>query len=320
MRDGDEYVINGRKWYTTNATHPRCEIIILMGKSDPDNADRHRQQSMILVPKDTPGVDVIRPLPGVQLLRDARPGLRGPVHRCPRAGHQHAAGRGARVRDRPGPPRAGPHPPLHATDRTGRTRARDDVSTHATPGDVRPPGRRAGRDARAHRRVAHRHRADPPVDPEDRAPDGHGRQQGSAARDRDDQDRRPEHGLQGRRLGDPGLRRRRHEQRLRPGGDVRHRAPAPARRRSGRGPPQPARQRSNSGDMPARARSSHTPPRHRRGPDSQSTFASGFSGTPSPLFADTNDGQARSSGRAGGEWGVASTLTWRRSTSPRLGA
>ncbi len=63
LRDGDEYVINGRKWYTTNATHPRCEIIILMGKSDPDNADRHRQQSMILVPKDTPGVDVIRPLP-----------------------------------------------------------------------------------------------------------------------------------------------------------------------------------------------------------------------------------------------------------------
>jgi acyl-CoA dehydrogenase len=63
VRDGEEYIINGRKWYTTNATHPHCEIIILMGKSDPDNADRHRQQSMILVPKDTPGVDVIRPLP-----------------------------------------------------------------------------------------------------------------------------------------------------------------------------------------------------------------------------------------------------------------
>ncbi len=62
-RDGDEYVVNGRKWYTTNATHPRCEIIIFMGKSDPDDADRHRQQSMILVPKDTPGVEVIRPLP-----------------------------------------------------------------------------------------------------------------------------------------------------------------------------------------------------------------------------------------------------------------
>jgi acyl-CoA dehydrogenase len=63
IRDGDEYVVNGRKWYTTNATDPRCELIIFMGKSDPTNPDRHRQQSMILVPKDTPGVDVIRPLP-----------------------------------------------------------------------------------------------------------------------------------------------------------------------------------------------------------------------------------------------------------------
>jgi acyl-CoA dehydrogenase len=62
-RDGDDYVINGRKWYTTGATDPRCRIIIFMGKSDPDNPDRHRQQSMILVPKDTPGVTVIRPIP-----------------------------------------------------------------------------------------------------------------------------------------------------------------------------------------------------------------------------------------------------------------
>lgn len=61
-RDGDHYVINGHKWYTTNATDPRCRICIFMGKSDPDNADRHRQQSMILVPMDTPGVRVVRPL------------------------------------------------------------------------------------------------------------------------------------------------------------------------------------------------------------------------------------------------------------------
>ena len=62
-RDGDEYVINGRKWYTTGATDPRCKIIIFMGKTDPDNPDRHRQQSMILVPKDTPGVTVLRAIP-----------------------------------------------------------------------------------------------------------------------------------------------------------------------------------------------------------------------------------------------------------------
>ena len=63
VRDGDHYVINGRKWYTTNATDPRCKICIFMGKTDPDNPDRHRQQSMILVPMDTPGIQVLRPLP-----------------------------------------------------------------------------------------------------------------------------------------------------------------------------------------------------------------------------------------------------------------
>jgi acyl-CoA dehydrogenase len=63
VRDGGHYVINGRKWYTTGATDPRCKIIIFMGKTDPSNADKYRQQSMILVPKDTPGVRVLRPLP-----------------------------------------------------------------------------------------------------------------------------------------------------------------------------------------------------------------------------------------------------------------
>jgi acyl-CoA dehydrogenase len=63
VRDGDDYVINGLKWYTTNATDPRCKISIFMGKTDPDSADRHRQQSMILVPMDTPGVQVVRALP-----------------------------------------------------------------------------------------------------------------------------------------------------------------------------------------------------------------------------------------------------------------
>ncbi len=61
-REGDFYVINGHKWYTTNATDPRCRIAIFMGKTDPDNPDRHKQQSMILVPMDTPGVEVIRPI------------------------------------------------------------------------------------------------------------------------------------------------------------------------------------------------------------------------------------------------------------------
>lgn len=61
-RAGDEYVINGRKWFITNAPYERTKILIVMGKSDPDNANRHLQQSQVLVPRDTPGVEVIRPL------------------------------------------------------------------------------------------------------------------------------------------------------------------------------------------------------------------------------------------------------------------
>jgi acyl-CoA dehydrogenase len=63
LRDGDHYVVNGRKWWTSGAPHRRCEIIIFMGKTDPRNPDRHRQQSMILVPMRTPGVKVLRALP-----------------------------------------------------------------------------------------------------------------------------------------------------------------------------------------------------------------------------------------------------------------
>ena len=59
--DGDDYVINGRKWWTTGAMDPRCQILILMGKTDPE-AETHRQQSMVLVPMDTPGVRIERNL------------------------------------------------------------------------------------------------------------------------------------------------------------------------------------------------------------------------------------------------------------------
>ncbi len=61
-REGDEYVLNGRKWWISGALHPHCRIMIVMGKSAPDGP-RHRQQSMILVPLDTPGVTIMRALP-----------------------------------------------------------------------------------------------------------------------------------------------------------------------------------------------------------------------------------------------------------------
>jgi len=61
-RDGDGYVLNGRKWWISGAASERCRVFIVMGKTDPD-ADRHRQQSMILVPRDTPGLTIVRNLP-----------------------------------------------------------------------------------------------------------------------------------------------------------------------------------------------------------------------------------------------------------------
>lgn len=62
VRDGDHYVLTGQKWFTSGASDPRCKVMIFMGKTDPDNANRHRQQSMIVVPADTPGVTILRNL------------------------------------------------------------------------------------------------------------------------------------------------------------------------------------------------------------------------------------------------------------------
>jgi len=60
LRDGDDYVINGQKWFTSGASDPRCKILIFMGKTDAANPNRHRQQSMILVPTETEGVTILR--------------------------------------------------------------------------------------------------------------------------------------------------------------------------------------------------------------------------------------------------------------------
>ncbi|MFC4876343.1 acyl-CoA dehydrogenase family protein [Microbulbifer halophilus] len=62
VRDGDDYVINGHKFYISGLMNKRCKIMIVMGKTDPDNPNRHKQQSQILVPTDTPGVKILRPM------------------------------------------------------------------------------------------------------------------------------------------------------------------------------------------------------------------------------------------------------------------
>ncbi len=61
-QDGDQWVLNGRKWFTTGAMYERCKILIVMGKSDPDNPNRHKQQTQVLVPQGTPGLEIVRPL------------------------------------------------------------------------------------------------------------------------------------------------------------------------------------------------------------------------------------------------------------------
>jgi acyl-CoA dehydrogenase len=63
VRDGDHYVINGRKWWSSGANDPRCKLFIFMGMSNPDHPEVHKRQSMIIVPSDTPGVKILRHLP-----------------------------------------------------------------------------------------------------------------------------------------------------------------------------------------------------------------------------------------------------------------
>jgi acyl-CoA dehydrogenase len=60
IRDGDDYVINGRKWWISNSARENCEVFIVMGKTDPEGEDRHRQQSMVLMPRNTPGFTIVR--------------------------------------------------------------------------------------------------------------------------------------------------------------------------------------------------------------------------------------------------------------------
>ena len=93
MRDGDSYVINGHKWWTSGIGDKRCKVLIFMGKTDPKNPDRYKQQSMIVVPRETPGIKVVRMLT-VFGYDDAPRPRRGAVRERAGAGRQHAARRG----------------------------------------------------------------------------------------------------------------------------------------------------------------------------------------------------------------------------------
>ena len=131
-RDGDEYVINGRKWWISGSADPRCEIMIVMGKTNPD-ANSYQQQSMVLVPMDTPGVTRGPPAAGVRLSGSAR-ALRDHLPGRARARGQPDRRRRRRLRDRPGPAGARPDPPLHARGGDGRASAGAHVHARRLPG------------------------------------------------------------------------------------------------------------------------------------------------------------------------------------------
>ena len=234
-RDGNDYVINGRKWWSSGANDPRCKLFIVMGKTNPE-ADRHQQQSMILVPSDTPGVKVLRHLP-VFGYDDAPHGHAEVAAReRARAGEQPAARRRPRLRDRAGPARAGTHPSLHALDRRRRARARAHVQAahdRASRSASRSPRSRSGTSASPSRaamidqarlmvlnaaymmdtvgnKVARKEIAMIKVD-------------------------RAEHDAEGDRLGDPGARRRRRDVGFPARATVGGPAHAAHRRRPGRG-------------------------------------------------------------------------------------
>ena len=151
-RDGGDYVINGRKWWSSGAADPRCKVLIVMGRTNPEAAS-HQQQSMVLVPIDTPGVTIVRSTPvfgwhdqpgHCEIIYD---NVRVPVHEPARRGR-------GRVRDRPGAAGTGPYPPLHAGAGRSRTCAGVDGGPRSQSGGIRQATGRSGRGAAVDCQVA----------------------------------------------------------------------------------------------------------------------------------------------------------------------
>ena len=187
--EGDEWVLNGEKWFASGAGDPRCKIYIVMVCTDPDVADKHKRHSQILVPAGTKGVEVLR---GMKVYGDddaphGHMHLRFTDVRVPK--ENLVLGPRPRLRGGAGPAGAGPHPSLHARHRQCRAGAGADVPPLAVARGVRQAAGPARRQLRHHRREPHEDRDGAPAVPEGRLHDGHGRPARGRALDLADQGR-----------------------------------------------------------------------------------------------------------------------------------
>ena len=178
-RDGDDYVINGRKWWSSGVGDPRCKVAIVMGKTNPNAA---AAPAAVADPgaAGRSGDEGRAHAAGVRLRRRARtatPRCCSRTSACRSTNLLLGEGRGFEIS--PGAARAGPHPPLHAHHRRGRGGAGEDVPAADEPQGVRQVHLRAFGVGAAGRRRPHRHRDEPPALPEGRRHDGQGRQQES---------------------------------------------------------------------------------------------------------------------------------------------
>jgi acyl-CoA dehydrogenase len=123
IRDGNDYVITGRKWFITGAAHPRCSFLIVLGVTSAD-AERTRRHSCVIVPMATPGVRPVRRLDGLR--GSCRADRRACLRQCPRAPRKSARRRGRGLQGRAGSAWARAPSPLHALDRIVRTPDRVD--------------------------------------------------------------------------------------------------------------------------------------------------------------------------------------------------
>ena len=209
-KDGDHYVINGRKWWSSGVGDPRCKIAILMGKTDP-SAARHQQQSQILVPLDTPGIKVERMLP-VFGFDDAPHGHAQVLLenvRVPKENILLGEGRGFEIAQG----RLGPGRIHHCMRTIGKAEEALEKMVKRLMSRT-AFGKKIIEYSVWEQRIArspHRYRDEPAALPEGRRHDGQGRQQDRAARDRHDQGGGAEHGAEDHRPGDPGLWRRRRD-------------------------------------------------------------------------------------------------------------